>query len=51
MYLIFRDLRVTHGRLMAGGLQQPKLHDCHMYTTVTPTQVCTNILTAIICLK
>ena len=39
MFTIYRDMRVERGRRMAGGLVDSKL-DCHIKTTITPTQVC-----------
>ena len=39
MFTIYRDMRVVRGRQMAGGLVDVKLENCHLNTTVTPTQV------------
>ena len=39
MFIIYNDMRVARGRQMASGLVDSKLEDCHMRTTVSPTQV------------
>jgi len=39
MFTVYQDMRVSRGGRMAGGLVDDKLSDCHLMTTVTPTQV------------
>ena len=39
MFHIYQDMRIARAQLMASGLVDPKLEDCHLKTTVSPTQV------------
>ena len=39
MFSVYQDMRLSRSRRMASGLVNQKLEDCHMKTTVSPTQV------------
>ena len=39
MFHIYDDMRITRAQFMASGLVDPKLNECHLRTTVSPTQV------------
>ena len=42
MFHIYQDMRIARAHLMASGLVNRKLENCHLQTTISPTQVTHN---------
>ena len=39
MFLVYRDMRGARASRMASGLQDPKLNDRHLRSSISPAQV------------